>query len=85
MWKRQLLGPKGLTHNHFRAVAPVVATLRPKGMGLGADRSQLKQLNHTSTDGAEGDKEELVLKKGSYCVILKGSNKDLYGVVSFTL
>ncbi|KAK3104142.1 hypothetical protein FSP39_024760 [Pinctada imbricata] len=63
-----------------KAVAPVVATLRPKGMGLGADRSQIKQLNHTSNK-KDDNEDELVLKKGSHCVIVKGSNRDLYGVI----
>jgi hypothetical protein len=62
-----------------RSVAPVVAVLRPKGLGLGADRSKAAQLNNSKK---VDEKEELLtLKKGAYCVLLKGTNKDLYGMV----
>lgn len=59
------------------------AVLRPKGLGLGADRSQAAQLNDSKKGSGKNDNEEaLVLKKGAYCVLLKGANKDMYGIVS---
>ena len=65
-----------------RSVAPVVAVLRPKGLGLGADRSKAAQLNNSKKLAKDDEEEELLtLKKGAYCVLLKGTNKDLYGMV----
>ncbi|XP_064606132.1 G-patch domain and KOW motifs-containing protein-like [Liolophura sinensis] len=62
----------------------VESVLRPKGLGLGADKSQVLQLSYTKQGQAPQDKkssEELVLKKGAYCMIQKGAHKDLYGTV----
>ncbi|VDI25344.1 Hypothetical predicted protein [Mytilus galloprovincialis] len=73
---------QGIGKNN-KAVAPVNAVLRPKGLGLGADRSQAAQLNDSKKGSGKNDNEEaLVLKKGAYCVLLKGANKDMYGIVS---
>jgi len=68
-------------------VAPVDAVLRPKGMGLGADRSQTNDLNSAKQGGNTGNKKqdssaELRLTKGAHCLIENGTNKDLYGTVS---
>lgn len=67
---------------HKKNVAPVIATLRPKGLGLGADISEAKQAKWNGEDKPK-DKDEDVLnfKKGAYCVLTKGVNKDLYGVI----
>lgn len=72
-----------------RNVAPVIATLRPKGLGLGADISDISDISEAKQAKWDGedkskDKDEDVLtfKKGAYCVLTKGVNKDLYGVVS---
>lgn len=66
-----------------KQIAPVEAILRPKGMGLGADRSQATQLNKSKmvANSDNKDEEQLLLKAGSHCVIQKGSNKDLYGTI----
>ena len=65
-----------------KVVAPVEAHLRPKGLGLGADRSQAAHKDKKNDQKDAGREEEVLeLKKGSYCVILNGKHKDLYGVV----
>ncbi|XP_059172285.1 G-patch domain and KOW motifs-containing protein-like [Physella acuta] len=64
-----------------KVVAPVQALLRPKGLGLGADKSNTgsdKKATQESVVNAEEDRE---LKKNSHCMILSGVNKDLYGIV----
>ena len=67
----------------LRAFAPVVATLRPKGLGLGADLSEAKQTNWKGEEKSKDkDEEVLTFKKGAFCVVTKGANKDLYGEVS---
>ena len=60
---------------------PVEAVLRPKGLGLGADKSATLQKQGSQNPKAEG-KEELPLKRGAYCVVHSGRHKHLYGVVS---
>lgn len=59
------------------------AVLRPKGMGLGADRRQAQELN-ASKQGGNSNQEsgELRMKKGAYCLIENGPHKDLYATVS---
>lgn len=66
-----------------KVIAPVEAHLRPKGLGLGADRSQAAGEKGKKNDRKDAGKEDenLEMKKGSYCVILNGKQKDLYGVV----
>nr|XP_022299314.1 G patch domain and KOW motifs-containing protein-like [Crassostrea virginica] len=65
-----------------KAFAPVVATLRPKGLGLGADLSEAKQTNWKGEEKSKDkDEEVLTFKKGAFCVVTKGANKDLYGEV----
>lgn len=66
-------------------MTPVEAVLRPKGMGLGADRKQAQNLNDSKKGGSkkksEEDDEELTLKKGACCLIEHGTHTDLYGMV----
>jgi hypothetical protein len=42
--------------------------------------SKAAQLNNSKKVDEE-EEELLTLKKGAYCVLLKGTNKDLYGMV----
>lgn len=66
-----------------RAVKPVEAVLRPKGMGLGADTKQTQDLNATKQNSTKKQDEsaELRLKKGAFCLMENGTHKDLYGTV----
>ncbi|GAB1609063.1 G-patch domain and KOW motifs-containing protein-like [Argonauta hians] len=68
-----------------KLVTPADVVLRPKGMGLGADKSAVKQLNHNKNHhkkkGDDDDDSPLVLKNGSHCVVEKGASKGLYGTV----
>ncbi|XP_005112486.1 G-patch domain and KOW motifs-containing protein [Aplysia californica] len=70
------IGKKG------KVIAPVEAQLRPKGLGLGAERSNS---GTNKTDGkaktSSAEEEQLVLKKSAFCIVTSGVNKDLYGVV----
>ncbi|GFS01519.1 G patch domain and KOW motifs-containing protein [Elysia marginata] len=66
-----------------KSIAPIEALLRPKGLGLGADRSNSGPGKQTVTNSEEM-KEELELKKNAYCVVLEGVNKGLYGTVEGT-
>jgi len=64
----------------------VEAVLRPKGMGLGADRKQAQDLNNAKQSGAgkkQDESAELRLKKGAFCLMENGTHKDLYGVVKY--
>ena len=63
-----------------KAIAPVEALLRPKGLGLGADRNNSRPDKKSTTDKDE-NKEELELKKNAFCVVKDGVNKGLYGIV----
>uniref|UniRef100_A0A0C9SCB0 Putative g patch domain and kow motifs-containing protein n=1 Tax=Amblyomma americanum TaxID=6943 RepID=A0A0C9SCB0_AMBAM len=55
---------------------PIEAVMRPKGLGLGAERKMGKPPPIVAKE--EG---ELVLKTGAYVRIEQGPNKDLYGQV----
>ncbi|XP_076440641.1 G-patch domain and KOW motifs-containing protein-like [Babylonia areolata] len=76
-WKEgQGIGKNG------KVIVPVEAHLRPKGLGLGADRSQASNSKDNKKDAkVDEDGENMELKKGSYCVIVSGKHQDLYGVV----
>ncbi|XP_067949149.1 G-patch domain and KOW motifs-containing protein-like [Watersipora subatra] len=74
---------QGIGRNN-KNVKPVEAHLRPKGMGLGADRSQVLQQSskkHKLKPGDKREEEELNYRKGVNCVILKGPHIDLYGTI----
>ena len=67
-----------------RNVKPIDAVPRPKGLGLGADRSAALQAKGVK-ESAKGDKneEDLTLKKGAFCMVTSGKHKDLYAEVSY--
>ena len=63
---------------------PVEAIVRPKGMGLGADRSltlQQKQPDSIADSRDGRGKEELVMKRGAYCVVVARQHEGMYGQV----
>lgn len=68
---------------------PIEIQLRPKGLGLEADRSALKDLEPNKRQrppkpGEERAKEEeLVMGPGGYVLVQSGAHKDLYGKVEF--
>jgi len=66
-------------------VKPLVPVVRPKGLGLGADKSILLQTlgdqRKQQTSSTPADK--LVLKNGSYCMLLGGKHDGQYGTVRF--
>lgn len=53
--------------------------MRPKGLGLGASRANVK--NGESKNGDKDEKEKLVLKKGAFVQITSGSNKGKFAEV----
>ena len=58
---------------------------RPKGLGLGADRSLARQKGHSSApaeDDEKEDTEKLKLRAGTHCQITSGKHTDLNGIVS---
>lgn len=68
---------------------PIEHQLRPKGLGLGADRSAIRDLEpgvpkRPPKPGDERGKEEeaLVLGPGGCVQVVAGAHKDLYGKVS---
>lgn len=63
---------------------PLVPVVRPKGLGLGADKSILLQVSNNSKDKRStksAKEEELVLRCGSFCMLLGGKHDGLYGTV----
>lgn len=72
----------------LRSVAAKVPELRPKGLGLGADRSLAAQLKkdaggHTGSKYSnQSNKEDMKIKKGAFVKIVGGPNRDNYGKVS---
>ncbi|KAH9523547.1 hypothetical protein Btru_040316 [Bulinus truncatus] len=65
-----------------KVVIPIEAHLRPKGLGLGADKSNSNTKNTlTVSETGTDNNEVLEVKKNSYCVVTNGINKDLYGTV----
>ncbi|XP_013404258.1 G-patch domain and KOW motifs-containing protein isoform X1 [Lingula anatina] len=67
-------------------VTPVDAIVRPKGMGLGADHSQILQMpggkeKKRKPGDAKEEEEKLAYVKGAGGVVLWGPHKELYGKV----
>lgn len=59
-----------------QCVTPVEAVLRPKGLGLGADKNALQK-----TVESEPSEEKLELLKNAYVLVTGGPHKGLYGQV----
>ncbi|KTF91317.1 hypothetical protein cypCar_00012576 [Cyprinus carpio] len=79
---------EGIGRTFKQDVKPIEHQLRPKGLGLGADRSAIKDLEpgvpkRPPKPGEEKKEEEaLVLGPGGCVQVLAGAHKDLYGKVS---
>ncbi|NP_001007208.1 G-patch domain and KOW motifs-containing protein [Danio rerio] len=83
-WKQE----EGIGRTFKQDVKPIEHQLRPKGLGLGADRSAIKDLEpgvpkRPPKPGDEKGKEEeaLVLGPGGCVQVLAGAHKDLYGKI----
>ncbi|GFN77265.1 G patch domain and kow motifs-containing protein [Plakobranchus ocellatus] len=63
-----------------KAVVPIEAHLRPKGLGLGADRNNSAP-DKISVNNKIEDQEKLEMKKNAYCVVTGGAHKGFYGTV----
>ncbi|XP_029361715.1 G-patch domain and KOW motifs-containing protein [Echeneis naucrates] len=82
-WKKG----EGIGRTFKQDVKPIEHQLRPKGLGLGADRSAIKDLEPNKhrrppKPGEEREKEEeLVMGPGGFVVVESGAHKDLYGKI----
>ncbi|XP_051758798.1 G-patch domain and KOW motifs-containing protein [Ctenopharyngodon idella] len=79
---------EGIGRTFKQDVKPIEHQLRPKGLGLGADRSAIRDLEpgvpkRPPKPGDEKGKEEeaLVLGPGGCVQVLAGAHKDLYGKI----
>lgn len=72
-----MLRGMGVTEEEFKSMQNKEPELRPKGMGLGAD----KIVKKNKLLVAPAANEVLEIKKNAYVRILAGKNKDLYGQV----
>ncbi|XP_076597319.1 G-patch domain and KOW motifs-containing protein [Chaetodon auriga] len=82
-WKKT----EGIGRTFKQDVKPIEHQLRPKGLGLGADRSAIKDLEPSKRQrppkpGEERAKEEeLVMGPGGCVLVESGAHKDLYGKI----
>ncbi|KAM9341827.1 G-patch domain and KOW motifs-containing protein [Pholidichthys leucotaenia] len=82
-WKKG----KGIGRTFKQDVKPIEHQLRPKGLGLGADRSAIKDLEPSRHQrppkpGEErGKEEELVMGPGGCVLVESGPHRDLYGKI----
>ncbi|XP_029912662.1 G-patch domain and KOW motifs-containing protein [Myripristis murdjan] len=78
---------EGIGRTFKQDVKPIEHQLRPKGLGLGADRSAIRDLEPSRhrrppKPGEEQAKEEaLVLGPGGCVLVESGAHKDLYGKI----
>ncbi|XP_059189278.1 G-patch domain and KOW motifs-containing protein [Centropristis striata] len=78
---------EGIGRTFKQHVKPIEHQLRPKGLGLGADRSAIKDLEPNKhkrppKPGEEREKEEeLVMGPGGCVLVESGAHKDLYGKI----
>lgn len=68
--------------NYCRVAAPMEVKLRPKGLGLGADRTVLENAAKALTKPKDGE-EELKVVVGANVQLLSGKHQGLYGQVCF--
>jgi len=61
----------------YRIVANVVPELRPKGMGLGADKMALQKQNGK----AQKEEKELRMEKGTFIKVIAGKQSHAYGQI----
>ncbi|XP_008276360.1 G-patch domain and KOW motifs-containing protein [Stegastes partitus] len=82
-WKKG----EGIGRTFKQDIKPIEHQLRPKGLGLGADRSAIKDLEPSRRKrppkpGEEQEKEEeLVMGPGGCVLVESGAHKDLYGKI----
>ncbi|XP_053480314.1 G-patch domain and KOW motifs-containing protein isoform X2 [Ictalurus furcatus] len=79
---------EGIGRTFKQDVKPIEHQLRPKGLGLGADRSAIKDLQPSGPrrppkPGEQRDKDDegLVLGPGGCVLVQTGAHKDLYGKI----
>ncbi|KAK2840786.1 hypothetical protein Q7C36_012365 [Tachysurus vachellii] len=79
---------EGIGRTFKQDVKPIEHQLRPKGLGLGADRSAIKDLEPSRPrrppkPGEQRDKDDegLVLGPGGCVLVQTGAHKDLYGKI----
>ncbi|XP_018424635.1 PREDICTED: G patch domain and KOW motifs-containing protein [Nanorana parkeri] len=77
---------EGIGKTFKQDIKPLEQKLRPKGLGLGADRSALHELEPKKPrkplkPGDEAEEESKGLGTGSAVLIQNGTHKDLYGKV----
>ncbi|XP_021472122.2 G-patch domain and KOW motifs-containing protein isoform X1 [Oncorhynchus mykiss] len=77
---------EGIGRTFKQDVKPIEHQLRPKGLGLGADRSSIRDLEPSGPrrppkPGDERKEETLVLGPGGHVLVESGAHKDLYGKI----
>ncbi|XP_026188549.1 G-patch domain and KOW motifs-containing protein [Mastacembelus armatus] len=78
---------EGIGRTFKQDVKPIEHQLRPKGLGLGADRSAIKDLEPSrhqrplKPGDEQGKEEELVMGPGGCVLVESGAHKDLYGKI----
>ncbi|KAJ8016792.1 hypothetical protein DPEC_G00011040 [Dallia pectoralis] len=77
---------EGIGRTFKQDVKPIEHQLRPKGLGLGADRSSIRDLEPSGPrrppkPGDERKEETLVLGPGGFVLVESGAHKDLYGKI----